>query len=106
LLIGQIFFGLWLAPLGYLAYRSGMFPRALGVVLVAACASYLVDVLAAFLFPDVGKAIHGLATILPAIAEPWMVGYLLVVGVRKPGERIPAPTPRIPDLVAIDRGII
>jgi hypothetical protein len=82
LLIGQIFFGLWLAPLGYLAYRSGMFPRALGVVLAAACASYLVDVLAAFLLPDVGKAIHGFATILPAIAEPWMVLYLLITGVR------------------------
>jgi hypothetical protein len=82
LLIAQIFFGLWLAPLGYLAYRSGWFPKTLGVVLVAACASYLVDLLAAFLFPDVGKAIHGFATILPALAEPSMVLYLLVIGVK------------------------
>src|SRR3984893_391906 len=82
LLIAQIFFGLWLAPLGYLAYRSGMFPRALGVVLIAACASSLVDVLAAFLVPDFGRAIHGFAAILPAIAEPAMVLYLLVRGVR------------------------
>jgi hypothetical protein len=81
LLIGQIFFGLWLAPLGYLAYRSGWFPKALGVVLVAASASYLVDFLAAFLVPDFGKAIHGFAAILPAIAEPAMVLYLLVVGI-------------------------
>jgi hypothetical protein len=82
LLIAQIFFGLWLAPLGYLAYKSGWFPKALGIVLIAACASYLVDFLAAFLVPDVGKAIHGFAIILPIIAEPWMVLYLLVVGVR------------------------
>jgi hypothetical protein len=82
LLIAQIFFGLWLAPLGYLAYRSGWFPKALGVVLVAASASYIVDLLAAFLFPDVGKAIHGFASILPAIAEPSMVLYLLLVGVK------------------------
>ena len=34
-LAAQVFFGLWLAPLGYLAYRSGLFPKALGVVLVA-----------------------------------------------------------------------
>ena len=33
-LIAQIFFGLWLFPLGLLAYRSGMFPRPLGVVLM------------------------------------------------------------------------
>ena len=36
LLIGQVYFGLWLVPLGYLAYRSGMFPKALGVVLIVA----------------------------------------------------------------------
>jgi hypothetical protein len=82
LLIAQIFFGLWLAPLGYLAYRSGWFPKALGVVLVAACVSYLVDLLAAFLIPDFGKAIHGFASILPAVAEPAMVLYLLIVGVK------------------------
>jgi len=86
LLTAQIFFGLWLAPLGYLAYRSGWFPKALGVVLVAAAASYIVDLVAAFLAPDVAKSIHGFATILPAIAEPAMVLYLLVIGVwiRKP----------------------
>jgi hypothetical protein len=81
LLIAQIFFGLWLAPLGYLAYRSGWFPKALGVVLIAAAASYLVDLIAAFLVPDVGKAIHGFAIILPGLAEPAMVLYLLVIGV-------------------------
>ncbi len=86
LLAAQIFFGLWLAPLGYLAYKSGWFPKPLGVVLIAAAASYIVDLLAAFLFPDIGKAIHSFATIIPAIAEPSMVLYLLVIGVwiRKP----------------------
>jgi hypothetical protein len=82
LLIAQIFFGLWLAPLGYLAYKSGWFPTALGILLVAACVSYLVDVLAAFLLPDIGKSIHSFTTILPTIAEPWMVLYLLLVGVK------------------------
>jgi hypothetical protein len=91
LLAAQIFFGLWLAPLGYLAYRSGWFPKALGVVLIAAAASYIVDLLAAFIAPDVARSIHGFATILPAIAEPAMVLYLLVIGVwiKKPSiERV------------------
>jgi hypothetical protein len=93
LLIGQIFFGLWLAPLGFLAYKSGMFPKVLGVVLIAACISYLVDFLASFLAPDLGKTIHAYLTILPAIAEPAMVLYLLVIGVKtarksKPETRI------------------
>jgi hypothetical protein len=82
LLVAQIFFGLWLAPLGYLAYRSGWFPKALGVVLIAACVSYLVDLLAAFLFPEAGRAIHSFLVILPAIAEPAMVLYLLIIGVK------------------------
>src|SRR5205807_1623286 len=34
LLIASIFMGLWLVPLGYLAYKSGWFPKALGVVLI------------------------------------------------------------------------
>ena len=42
-LVAQIFFGLWLFPLGLLAYRSGMFPRALGVLLMVATGAYLVD---------------------------------------------------------------
>ncbi len=81
-LIAQVFFGLWLAPLGYLAYRSRLFPRALGVVLAAAAVSYLVDLLAAFLFPDLAKQLHTFVIIVPAIAEIWMVLYLLVVGVK------------------------
>ena len=40
ILAAQVFFGLWLAPLGYLAYRSGLFPKALGVILVVATVSY------------------------------------------------------------------
>src|SRR5215212_24110 len=35
-LSAQVFFGLWLAPLGYLAITSGLFPKALGVALIAA----------------------------------------------------------------------
>src|SRR5947199_2373323 len=92
--IAQIFFGLWLVPLGYLVYKSaGWFPQWLGVLLVVGGACYLVDLLAAFLVPDFGKEIHGFVTNPSAIAEISMVLYLLVIGVRtqKPGERIPAP---------------
>jgi Domain of unknown function (DUF4386) len=91
-LIAQIFFGLWLVPLGYLAYKSEMFPKALGVLLVVGGACYLVGTLAVFLVPDDGEKINVLVTIPSAIAEIAMVLYLLVVGVKtvKPDERIPA----------------
>jgi hypothetical protein len=83
-LIAQIFFGLWLAPLGYLAYTSGNFPKALGVVLIGGGICYLVDMVAAFLAPGLGAQIHGFLAILPTIAEVWMLGYLLVKGVKVP----------------------
>jgi hypothetical protein len=90
-LAAQVFFGLWLAPLGYLVYRSGLFPKALGVVLVGATVSYLVDVLAAFLGPDLAEQIHPFLIILPVIAEVWMVLYLLVKGVKSSSSADRAP---------------
>ncbi len=88
LLIGQVYFGLWLVPLGYLAYRSGMFPKALGVVLIVAGVSYLVDLFVAFLGPDIGD-IRTVLLIPVIIGEVWMLGYLLVFGVKtvRPDER-------------------
>jgi len=92
LLIASIFMGLWLVPLGYLAYKSGWFPKALGVVLILGGACYVMDMLAAFLVPDFGKAIHGYITIPSAIAEVSTLVYLLMIGVKtsKTVERIPA----------------
>jgi hypothetical protein len=84
ILAAQVFFGLWLAPLGYLAYRSGLFPKALGVILVVATVSYLLIVGLAFLLPDLAKQINVFLIIAPLISEIWMVFYLLVVGVRSP----------------------
>lgn len=81
-LIAQIFFGLWLVPLGYLAYRSAMFPRPLSVLLVIGGACYLADMLVLFLVPDLGRQIAPFLVIPPTIAEVWMVAYLLVKGVR------------------------
>ena len=81
-LIAQIFFGLWLLPLGYLAYRSGMLPGALGVTLIVAGVCYLLDMLLLFLVPELGRQINALLVIPPTIGEMWMAGYLLVKGVR------------------------
>ena len=90
-LAAQVFFGLWLAPLGYLAYRSGLFPKALGVVLVLATVSYLADSLAAFLLPHLELQIKPFLIIAPLVGEIWMVVYLLVKGVKSGRQAEPAP---------------
>jgi hypothetical protein len=41
--VAEIFWGLWLFPLGMLVYRLGFLPRILGVLLMAACFGYLAD---------------------------------------------------------------
>jgi len=97
-LIAQVFFGLWLAPLGYLAYKSEWFPKWVGVVLIMAAVCYLVDLLAAFLAPDIAATIHPFVGIpVPAIAEISMVFYLLIIGVKtiKPNQNVASPHERI-----------
>jgi Domain of unknown function (DUF4386) len=81
-LVAEIFMGLWLVPLGYLAYRSGQFPRALGVALVVGGGGWIAGSLAGLVDPASGEAFNRTAMILPTIAEVWLLGYLLVKGVR------------------------
>jgi uncharacterized protein (DUF486 family) len=49
--IAQIFWGLWLFPMGYLVYKSGFIPKILGIFLIIGCFGYLFDSFAAFLLP-------------------------------------------------------
>lgn len=81
-LIAQIYFGLWLLPLGYLVVKSGYFPRVLGVLLMIGCLGHLVDVIVRFLVPGFGATLSPFALAIPAIAEISFIVWLLVKGVR------------------------
>jgi len=83
-LVAQIFFGLWLFPLGLLAYRSGMFPRPLGVVLMFATIAYLLDVVLQFLAPELAGAVNPLVIVVVTLSEVSMLAYLLIKGVKAP----------------------
>lgn len=84
-LIAQIFFGLWLFPLGLLAYRSTLFPKALGVLLMTATAAYLTDVALQFLAPDLARSASPVVLVpVVILAEVSMLAFLLVRGVRAP----------------------
>jgi hypothetical protein len=60
----------------------GMFPKALGVLLVVGGVGYLLDVVAGFLIPDLGEKISAFLVVPASTGELWMVGYLLVRGVK------------------------
>ena len=82
--ISQMFFALWLVPLGYLVVRSGAFPRILGYLLVVACVTYIADLFAYFLAPGSEGSVLPLAAAAGAIGELGFVGWLLVKGARIP----------------------
>ena len=89
--IAGIFFGLWLVPLGYLAFKSGMFPKVLGIVLVVGGIGYLFDTLATFVAPELTAMIHPVAALLGVVAEISLLAYLLIKGVRSPARWIGRP---------------
>jgi hypothetical protein len=79
--VGSLFFGLWLMPMGWLVRRSGFMPAALGWILMVGGVGYLANGFTLQLLPDAVAVSGGLAA--PAtIGEFWMIGYLLVKGVR------------------------
>ena len=84
--VGGLFFGLWLIPMGWVAATSGRFPRALGWILVAGGVGYVASAFVEYAVD--ASAWLADALVIPATAgEVWMIGYLLVVGIRPAAER-------------------
>jgi len=83
-LVAQVFFGLWLLPLGYLVFRSGWFPRALGVVVMAGSAGYLGDLVVRFAAADLRAALSPVLLGVASLAEVSLLLWLLVRSVRVP----------------------
>jgi hypothetical protein len=75
--VAQVFWGLWLLPLGYLIFRSEFLPKVLGILVLIGGLGYLIDSVAFFLLPNVEFAVSqvtGLGEILLAL-------WLLIKGV-------------------------
>ncbi|MBA7524357.1 hypothetical protein ES705_16494 [subsurface metagenome] len=84
IIIAEIFFGLWLFPLGYLVFKSGYFPKVLGrilsILLIIAGLGYMIDFLIFFLFPNFDVAI----TQFTFWGEVLLLLWLLIKGVKIP----------------------
>lgn len=84
-LIAEIFFGLWLFPLGWLFFKSGFMPKALGILLMVGCFGYLADSFAGLVMPG-WRAMTEKGVLLPAMAELATVLWLLFFGVKRTGK--------------------
>ena len=83
--IGLVFFGFHCFVLGYLIFRSGYFPKFLGVLLIIAALCYVVNSFAAFVAPAFAPMMFGGLILLPAaLAEYSLCLWLIVRGINVP----------------------
>ena len=83
-LIAQIFFGLWLFPLGYLVHVSGYFPKTIGVLLMVGTVGYLTDVVVTVLSSRFESSLSLYLTMPSGLAEMAFLLWLLIRGARVP----------------------
>jgi hypothetical protein len=69
--------------MGFLVLKSGYMPRLLGYVLVAGGFAYVASAYVTQLWPDGPESVSFVLTLIPSVGEFWIIGYLLVVGVRR-----------------------
>lgn len=81
-LIGLIFFAFSCIILGYLMYRSPLFPNIFGLLLPMAGLGYLIDSFTNFLYPRYAAVTEYLVVISALVAEVGLCLYLIAKGVR------------------------
>ncbi len=80
--ITEIFWGLWLFPFGYLVYKSGYYPKTIGILLMGGCFGYLIEFFVQFLLPSYPMISYpGLA--VATVGEISAIAMLLIHGLRK-----------------------
>jgi hypothetical protein len=79
--VAGLFFGLWLIPMGWLVVRSRWLPRSLGRLLMAGGVGYVLSTFVTYAFSN-ADLVAGVLTVPATIGELWIVGYLVLFGVR------------------------
>jgi hypothetical protein len=82
IIILQIFWGLWLIPLGQLILKSGYLPRIIGILLILAGVCYVIEVMDYILLSEKLSFITDYFAIFYSVAELSTVFWLLVKGVK------------------------
>jgi Domain of unknown function (DUF4386) len=78
----EIFWGLWLIPLGQLILKSGYLPRIIGVFLILGGIAYVIEVMDYILLSEKLSFITDYFAIFYSVAELSTVFWLLVKGVK------------------------
>ena len=78
--IGGLFFGLWLFPMGYIVIKSKRMPVWLGRVIILGGIGYLISTF--IRYAGIDFSLNRLLTLPATIGEFWIIGYLLIFGVK------------------------
>lgn len=79
--VWEAFFGLHLAVLGYLIFRSGYFPRVLGVLMVFAALGYLTHSYGSWLYPNYADTLASVVGLTAIVGELPFFLWLAIKGV-------------------------
>ena len=79
--VWEAFFGLLCIVLGYLLFKSGYFPRLLGVLMVFASLGYLTDSFGNIIFPNYKEIFVWVVAVTAVIGELPFLFWLLLRGV-------------------------
>ena len=80
--IMQVYWGLWLFPMGILAYRSGFIPRIIGVLVLITGFAYIIESIVFILFPAYKETMDKFMFPL-FFGELSIIFWLLIKGVKK-----------------------
>jgi len=84
----QVFWGLWLIPMGILVFRSGFIPKIIGVSLWVAGAAYLMSSFTFVVLPQFKGVLSPIFAGLEALELP-IILWLLIVGARTLPDEMP-----------------
>lgn len=79
--VGGLFFGLWLIPMGHMVITSKRMPIWLGRILIMGGVGYILSTLISYM--GFQHSLLNVLTIPATIGEFWMIGYLLIYGIRE-----------------------
>ena len=82
--IGSLFFGLWLIPMGYIIVNSKRMPVWLGRILMIGGIGYLISAFIKYI--GIENPLLEFLVVPATIGEFWMIGYLLIYGIRPSNE--------------------
>jgi hypothetical protein len=83
--VGNLFFGLWLIPMGWVVVTSGRMPRVMGWILIAGGIGYVLSGILNYGIVDAPTPVVDGLAYLATVGEFWMIGYLLIFGIRPEG---------------------